>query len=298
MKKSLRIGTGGSKQACWQAEYTRAELAKIGIDSELIIIKTQGDLSQKNTSDKIDGKFFSTKEIEDALLRGEIDLTPLPFSELPTLQPEGLVLTAVSARANPADWLVLRKESVAPGLDFDAKNGASVGTFSALQQMQLGHFRPDLSITELLENLPTALGNLKRGKYDGIVLSAADIAPCGLQLIDYQIVELSPMEFVPAPAQGVFAWQTNADDRETRLILKNLHHPEVAAMTNIERNILKILERSGQTPVGAFCKKDAAGNFHVTAATMADGEWRQIRLSSSTSFGLAERAVKLLLRDR
>lgn len=297
MKKSLRIGAYGSKLALRQAEFTRAELSKIGINCKLTIIESPGGIFQNTDVDKTEDK-IPTNEIDRALLSGAIDLAVHPMMDVPTTQPVGLVLTAVSARENPADWLILKKESVALGLDFEVKKSAVVGTFSDLQKIQLAHFRPDLHITCMHENLPTAFGKLTRGEYDGILLAATDAIHSGLQLIDYQIVELSPMEFVPAPAQGVFAWQTNADDRETRLILKNLHHPEVAAMTNIERNILKILERSGQTPVGAFCKKDAAGNFHVTAATMADGEWRQIRLSSSTSFGLAEHSIKLLLSDK
>ncbi len=291
MKKTLRIGTRGSKLALWQAEFTRTELSKFGVESELVIIKTQGDLIQNIGFDKMEGKGFFTKEIEEALLRGEVDLAVHSMKDMPTTQPDGLVLTAVSARENPADWLILKKESIAPGQDFDLKIGATVGTSSARRKAQMLHFRPDLNIQDLRGNVPTRLEKLAHGEYDGIFLAAAGVTRLGLQLTGYQLIELSPMEFIPAPAQGVLAWQTNATDRETRLILRNLHHPEVATVTNIERKVLNLMDGGCQLPLGVFCKKDTAGNFHVHAATQIGGEWRKVRLSSSTNFGLAERVV-------
>ena len=110
--KMIKIGTRGSKLALWQAEFTRTELARIGVESELVIIKTQGDMIQHLGFDKMEGKGFFTKEIEEALLRGEVDVAVHSMKDLPTEQPEGLVITAVSYRDNPADLLIVRKEAM------------------------------------------------------------------------------------------------------------------------------------------------------------------------------------------
>jgi hydroxymethylbilane synthase len=294
MQKTLRIGTRGSKLALWQAEFTRTELTKMGIESELVIIKTQGDLIQHLSFDKMEGKGFFTKEIEDALLRGEVDLAVHSMKDMPTTQPDGLVLTAVSDREDPADWLILRKESVEKGQDFDLKKGAIVGTSSARRKAQMQFFRPDVELRDLRGNVPTRLEKLARGDYDAIFLAAAGVRRLDLQLVDFQVVKLSPREFIPAPAQGVLAWQTNISDRETRLILQKLHRPEVSVVTNVERKVLNLMDGGCQLPLGVFCHRDTANNFHVQAACQIGEKWRQVRLSSSTQFGLAERVVAAL----
>lgn len=295
MKKRLKIGTRGSRLALWQAEFTRAELLKIGIESELVIIKTSGDLIQNLSFDKMEGKGFFTKEIEEALLRGEVDLAVHSMKDMPTTQPDGLVLTAVSEREDPADWLILRKEATEKGPVFGLKSGAIVGTSSARRKAQMLDFRPDTELRDLRGNVPTRLEKLARGDYDAIFLAAAGVRRLGLQLADFQLVALNPREFVPAPAQGVLAWQTNADDRDTRLILKHLHHSEVAAKTNVERKILNGMDGGCQLPLGVFCERDAANNFHVFAACQMDGKMKRVRVSSSTSLGLAERVLAQLI---
>ncbi len=112
--KKLIIGTRGSKLALWQAHYTLDKLNKAGVEAELKIIKTKGDKIQHLSFDKIEGKGFFTKEIEDALLQGDIDMAVHSMKDLPTVQPEGLGLAAVSYRENPSDWLLIRKEAVNP----------------------------------------------------------------------------------------------------------------------------------------------------------------------------------------
>ena len=156
--------------------------------------------------------------------------------------------------------------------------------------------RPDLQVKELRGNVPTRLEKLRGDDYDAILLAAAGVSRLGLQLVDFQVVKLHPTEFVPAPAQGVLAWQTNADDRETRLVLKKLHRSDVSAVTNVERKVLNLMDGGCQLPLGVFCERDAASNFHVVAACQIAGEMRRVRLSSRTSFGLAEKVVAELNR--
>lgn len=290
----MRIGTRGSKLALWQAEFTQAELRRIGTDSELVIIKTQGDVIQHLSFDKMEGKGFFTKEIEDALLRGEVDLAVHSMKDLPTSPPEGLVITAVSYRDNPADLLLIRPEAADPGQAFKLRAGATVGTSAARRKAQLLDFRPDVQLKDLRGNVPTRLEKLRRGEYDAIFLAAAGVGRLGLDLNGLEVVELNPREFVPAPAQGVLAWQTHRDDLRTRRIMKQLHHSEVSAITNIERRVLQLLDGGCQLPLGVFAERDAAGNYHVHAACELEGRFRRARLSQSTSFGLAEKIVDLL----
>ena len=290
----LKIGTRGSKLALWQADFTRSELARIGVESELVIIKTQGDLVQHLGFDKLEGKGFFTKEIEDALLRGDIDLAVHSMKDLPTSPPEGLVITAVSYRDNPADWLIIRKEAVDTTQVFKMKQGAVVGTSANRRKAQLIDFRPDVQLKDIRGNVPTRLEKLRSGDFDAIFLAAAGVSRLALDLTDFLLVELNPREFVPAPAQGVLAWQTNRDDTATRLILRRLHHSEISACTNVERKVLQLMSGGCQLPLGVHCERDAAGNYHAFAACEVGGAMRRARVSSSTSAGVAEQLIELL----
>lgn len=290
----LRIGTRGSKLALWQAEFTQAELVRMGIASTLVIIKTQGDLVQHLGFDKLEGKGFFTKEIEDALLRGEIDLAVHSMKDLPTSQPEGLVITAVSYRENPADLLIIQPAALDQGQIFRLKKGAVVGTSAARRKAQLLAFRPDVLPQDIRGNVPTRLDKLRQGQFDAIFLAAAGINRLQLDLSDLETIELHPREFVPAPAQGVLAWQTNRHDTATRLLLQRIHHSATAAVTNVERRTLQLMDGGCQLPLGVYCERDASGYFHAFAACEIDGEMRSARLSSSIGYGIAEQLVAAL----
>ena len=294
----IKIGTRGSKLALWQAEFTRAELARIGVDSELVIIKTQGDVVQHLSFDKLEGKGFFTKEIEDALLRGDVDLAVHSMKDLPTSQPEGLVITAVSYRDNPADWLIIRKSALDSGKVFKIREGAVVGTSANRRKAQLTDYRPDVMLKDIRGNVPTRLEKLRAGDFDAIFLAAAGVSRLELDLSDFEVVEMNPREFVPAPAQGVLAWQTNRGDTETRLILKKIHHPEISAVTNVERKVLQLMDGGCQLPLGVHCERDAAGHYHAFAACEIGGVVRRARLSSSTSYGVAEQLVAALKKEQ
>ncbi|MFN7116203.1 MAG: hydroxymethylbilane synthase [Saprospiraceae bacterium] len=296
MERIIRIGTRGSKLALWQAHYTQAQLAQVGIQSELVIIKTTGDQIQHLSFDKIEGKGFFTKEIEESLLRGDVDMAVHSMKDLPTTQPTGLAVTAVSYRENPADWLLVRPETMEEGQLFKLKKNPIVGTSSARRKAQILDFRPDSQIQDIRGNVPTRVEKLRNGDFDAILLAAAGLSRLELDLNDLHIIKFSPKEFIPAPAQGVLAFQTLKDDVEIRRLLQQIHHPEVSAVTNVERKVLKMLEGGCHLPLGVYCERDAQGNYHVWAA-MAES-WnaplRRARLSSSTSFNLAERVLEQL----
>lgn len=296
LDKTIRIATRGSRLALWQAHYTQNQLKGIGLDSELLVIKTRGDAIQHLSFDKIEGKGFFTKEIEDALLEDKADLAVHSMKDLPTTSPEGLALTAVSYRANPADCLIIRPEAVQEGPLFQLKTGAVVGTSSARRKAQMLDFRPDIQIQDIRGNVPTRLDKLRKGDFDAILLAAAGLERLELDLADLQVLRFNPREFVPAPAQGVLAFQTRTGDLELRRVLKRIHRSDVAQATNVERRVLQLAGGGCHMPLGVYCELDLQGNYHVWAAKAEqwDQPLRRAHLSSGTTFELAESVLKAL----
>lgn len=296
MKPIIRIGTRGSELALWQAHYLQEQLRAIEVDSELMIIKTQGDAIQHLGFDKMEGKGFFTKEIEDHLLRGDIDMAVHSMKDMPTTQPEGLVITAVSYREDPSDWLLIRRESLDANQLFRVKREAVIGTSSARRKAQMLSYRPDIQLRDIRGNVPTRIRKLQDGQFDAILLAAAGISRLAIDLSDLECVKLNPKEFVPAPAQGVLAFQTQAEDLAVRRILKSIHHSEVSAVTNVERRVLQLMGGGCHMPLGVYCERDAMNNYHVWAAMSKHWQEpvRRAHISSSTSYQLAEKVAAQL----
>jgi len=294
--KTLKIGTRGSRLALWQANFTLQQLKEKGINAELEIIKTKGDKIQHLSFDKIEGKGFFTKEIEDALLHGDIDMAVHSMKDLPTTSPEGLTIAAVSYREDPSDWLLILPSKVADNQTFKLNKNAIVGTSSARRKAQLLDFRPDLMLKDIRGNVPTRIEKLRKGDFDAIVLAAAGIKRLDLDLSDLKIVPMNPREFIPSPAQGVLAFQTCEDNFDVRKTLKLLHNPEVSSVTNIERKVLNLMNGGCHLPLGVYCEKDSSGNYHVWAAKAEtwNSPLKRTQLSSGTSHGLAEKIVEEL----
>ena len=292
----VRIGTRGSRLALWQAHFLQSELERLGVASELEVIKTQGDRVQHLSLDKLEGKGFFTKELEDALLEGRVQVAVHSMKDLPTTQPEGLVIAGVSARADPHDWLLVRAEGVADGQPWRLTPGATVGTSSARRKAQLLDLRPDVRTADIRGNVPTRIAKLRDGAFDAIVLAAAGITRLALDVSDLHVQRLHPREFVPAPAQGVLAYQCRAADRESRRLFARLHDAPTAACTNVERSLLRSFDGGCHLPLGAHCVHER-GAYHFTAAyakTLGDPVVRR-RLSWPTHDGLAEAMHEALL---
>ncbi len=296
LESKIIIGTRGSKLALWQANFIKKKLEKIDLLVELKIIKTKGDKIQHLSFDKIEGKGFFTKEIEAALLEETIDVAVHSMKDLPTESPEGLVIAGVSYREDPADWLIINKGKEVAAKIYGLKENAVVGTSSARRKAQLLSFRPDIQLKDIRGNVPTRLQKLKNRQFDAIILAAAGLTRLDLDLSNFVVVKLNVKEFIPAPAQGVLAFQARESDLEIRKIIKQLHHPEVAATTNIERKVLRLMEGGCHLPLGVYCEQDQMGNYHVWAAKAEiwDSPVKRIRLSSSTSFQLAEQVYEAL----
>ena len=211
MKKVI-IGSRGSDLALWQAHFVKGELEKLNCTVEINIITTQGDRIQDLSFDKLEGKGFFTKEIEEALLNKTIDLAVHSHKDLETNPPAGLSIACVSERANPADLLLIRNSSVDTTQKWGLKIDAVVGTSSARRKAQMAHFRNDVTLKDLRGNVPTRIQKLRDGGYDAILLAKAGIDRLGLDLSEFHCVTLDPTEFVPAPAQGVLGLQIRSED--------------------------------------------------------------------------------------
>ena len=291
----VRIGTRGSDLALWQAHYLQNQLLQHGTKSELVIIKTQGDRIQHLSLDKLEGKGFFTKELEDALLAGEVQVAVHSMKDLPTTMPPGLVLGGVSERADPTDWLLVAPSAVEEGKIWKLREGARVGTSSARRKAQLLDLRSDLNTVDIRGNVPTRVQKLREGQFDGIVLAAAGLTRLDLDLSDLHVVELHPHEFVPAPAQGVLAYQCSEQDVDTRRLLAKIHVVRTARCTNVERSLLQSFDGGCHLPLGAHCVAEhGAYTLHAAYAPSATAPLVRRRLSYSTFDGLAEDMKHLL----
>jgi hydroxymethylbilane synthase len=299
-KSRIIIGTRGSELALWQANFIKDRLAEIGLDSELKIIKTQGDKILNLSFDKLEGKGFFTKELEEELLNGTIDLAVHSHKDLPTTHPEGLIIAAVSDREDPAELLVVLKDCVDLQQKLSVKFGGLVGTSSNRRKSQLLSVRPDFEIEDLRGNVQTRLQKLRDENYDAIMLAKAGVIRLGYDLSEeFHVEELDPIELIPAPAQGVLAIQIRESDEALFHLLQPLNNPVVAEQIGVERKVLNMFEGGCQLPLGCYCRKDGQF-FQVWTAKASDGTDFPDRLfiQSKTTKGLAEKIVSKFSPDR
>ena len=252
----IRIGTRGSDLALWQAHFVRRQLEEIGCEVSIQIIVTQGDRIQDLSFDKLEGKGFFTKEIEQALLNGEVDLAVHSHKDLETTQPSGLHIAAVSYREDASELLLMRREAFDASQAWNLKANAVIGTSSARRKAQIIAQRPDLAIKELRGNVPTRIDKLRQGQYDANLLARAGVLRLELDLSDLETIVLDPTSFIPAPAQGVLGLQTRVDDVVTTEILQKLHHSDVATRIGLERSVLRQMDGGCQLPLGVYCVDD------------------------------------------
>ncbi|HEY1060800.1 MAG TPA: hydroxymethylbilane synthase [Daejeonella sp.] len=299
-KSKIVIGTRGSELALWQANFIKDRLAEIGHDSELKIIKTQGDKILNLSFDKLEGKGFFTKELEEELLNGTIDLAVHSHKDLPTTNPEGLIIAAVSEREDPAELLVILKDCVDIQQKLSVKFGGLVGTSSNRRKSQLLAVRPDFEIEDLRGNVQTRLQKLRDENYDAIMLAKAGVIRLGYDLSEeFHVEELEPTELIPAPAQGVLAVQIRESDKALFDLLQPLNNELVAEQIAVERKVLNMFDGGCQLPLGCYCRKDGS-LFQVWTAKASDGTDFPDRLfmQSKTTKGLAEKIVSKFAPDR
>ena len=249
-KKKLIVGTRSSQLALWQADFVIGELRKRYPDLviEKRLMTTKGDKILNAPLAKIGGKGLFTKELETAMLAGEIDIAVHSLKDMPVMVPEGLVITAVTERADAGDALVSQRYGSFGALP----EGAKVGTSSLRRRAQLLHARPDLQIVDLRGNVNTRLRKLEEENFDGIILACAGLKRLGF---GGRIRQVLPQSLcLPAVGQGALAIESRIDDRETRELLSFLDDGITRACTAAERGFLATVEGGCQVPVGVYAQ--------------------------------------------
>ncbi|MFQ5783966.1 MAG: hydroxymethylbilane synthase [Alphaproteobacteria bacterium] len=262
----LRIGTRGSPLARFQAEAMRDALAAAYPDLaapdaiEIKVIKTTGDRVRDRALAEIGGKGLFTKEIEQALQSGAVDVAVHSMKDVPTWLPDGLAVAALLPRGDPRDALLAPAADSIAGL----ARGAVVGTASVRRQAQLLSKRPDLRVTLFRGNVHTRLRKLAAGEVDATLLAWAGLVRLGLAA-EAGATPLDPAEMLPAAAQGAIGAECRADDERTRRLLAAISHAPTEAAIAAERALLAALDGSCRTPIAALAEPDGGGGLRLRA---------------------------------
>ena len=289
---TLRIGTRGSELALYQANAVAAQLrAKAGIECEIVVIRTSGDRLAEASLTQIGGKRLFVKEIEDALLAGEVDLAVHSSKDMPVVLPDGLTIAAVLPREDARDAVVLpadgakvrrRTDSSDATISFEelvARLGATprIGTSSVRRTAQLARLFPGATFTPIRGNLGTRLRKVDEGQYDAIVLASA-----GLIRLDYRarISTVLPVPAcVPAPGQGIIAVEIRANDERVAGAVAPIDDRDTRVALDAERAVVTRLGGGCQMPIGAHAQITSEGIELVAVVLSLDGA-RAIRAES------------------
>jgi hydroxymethylbilane synthase len=280
--KPIVIGTRGSPLALAQVDIIAGLLR--GVKVERRIIKTSGDRFMDASLSATGGKGLFTKEIEDLLLAGEIDLAVHSLKDLPTQLPEGLTIAAVPAREDAHDVLISAKYATVDELP----KGARIGTSSVRRKAQLLARRPDLQIVEIRGNVGTRLQ--KASEYDGIILAAAGIKRLGLS------APAHPLDFdlmIPAVGQGIIACETREDDLETQEALAAINHTDSLSCAEAERVFLRALGGGCQLPYAGYATV-TGGQLRLIGARF-EPDIRRVDVTGTEPHEVGERAAKQIL---
>ena len=254
----LRIGSRGSQLALWQANHISALLRARGHEVEVKIIHTTGDKITDVALAMVGTKGMFTKEIEEALAAGLVDLAVHSLKDLPTELSPGFEIAAITERQDPRDAFCSRFYSRVE----DLPRGARVGTSSLRRQAQLKALRPDLDVHPLRGNVDTRLGKLERGEYDAIILASAGLKRLGKMELVKQVLEAEIM--CPAAGQGALGIEIREGDSETREHLEFLNDAGARTATTCERALLSRMGGGCQVPIGALAEV-RNGRLHLEA---------------------------------
>jgi len=256
------IGSRGSQLALWQARHIASCLQKLGVETRLEIIKTTGDKITDVPLAQVGGKGLFTKEIEEALLTGTIDLAVHSLKDMPTGLPAGLTLAAIPEREDPRDALIGKPLA-------ELGPGSRVGTSSLRRAAQLHALGRGLVIENLRGNVDTRLSKLDEGQYDAIVLAAAGLRRLGWADRIRELID--PVMMCPAAGQGALAIETRDDGGAAQEIARKLDHAETNAAVTAERSLLATLEGGCQVPIGAHGRFEGPALHLLALVAAPDG---------------------------
>jgi hydroxymethylbilane synthase len=282
-RSTLVIGTRGSQLAIWQAEWVQAQLKQLAPDLTVVLkrIQTSGDKIQDVPLAKVGGKGLFVKEIEEALLRKDIDLAVHSMKDLPAVLPPGLTIICVPEREDPRDALLAYEGGNLKALPL----GARVGTSSLRRQAQLLHARSDLQIEMLRGNVDTRLRKLQENQFDAIVLAASGLKRLGW---DAHITECLSIDVcLPAIGQGALGIEGREDDSFVRNLLARLEHHPTRVTVTAERALLKRLEGGCQVPIAGHAVLEGENLTLDGLVVSLDGK-RYVRYSLAGSMSEAE----------
>lgn len=258
----LKIGTRGSQLALTQTKWVVRKLieANPDLECEIVVIKTKGDRIQDVALDKIGDKGLFVKEIENALLNGDIDIAIHSMKDMPSSVPEGLMLTVSPEREDPRDGLVTKHDI---GSLVELKKNAVIGTGSKRRKYQLLDARPDLEIVGIRGNVDTRIRKMLEGDIDGVVLAMAglnrlDISSCE----DYKVLPIDEDIVIPAPSQGILALEIRVGDGTTLAYIEKIADAKTNIQMTIERDYLAAMEGSCHVPIGAYATVEGE-DIHV-----------------------------------
>lgn len=268
------IATRGSQLALWQAEHIKSRLMERhpGLEVELLVLKTKGDIILDVPLAKVGGKGLFVKEIEEALLSGSADLAVHSMKDVPMVLPEGLTLGAVPEREVCTDLFLSEKYASLEELP----QGAKLGTSSLRRQAQSLALRPDLEVAMLRGNVETRLRKMKEGQYDAIILARAGVKRLGLGASLQQ--DLTPPAFLPAVGQGALGVEIREDRPEVREFVAFLEHMPTRLCVTAERAFLRRLDGGCQVPIAAHAVLE--GEELILEALVADPQGKVVFRSS------------------
>lgn len=271
MRPALRVGTRGSALARWQTDRVRERLERAGYVTERIEIRTTGDEVQHVPLSQIGSRALFTRQIDDAMLEGRIDLAVHSLKDLPTTLPAGIALVAVAEREDPRDALVGR----GPLRWVEVPQGAVLATSSLRRRAQLLHLRPDLIVRDVRGNVDTRLAKLQaNAEWTGILLAVAGLVRLGLG--DRIGERLPPELMLPAPGQGALAVTARAGDAASAAAAASVDHPATAVAVAAERAFLRTLEGGCQVPVAALAERSTGGQLRLQGRVISLGGERAV----------------------
>ncbi|MFN8012797.1 MAG: hydroxymethylbilane synthase [Holophagaceae bacterium] len=264
--KPVIVGTRGSKLATAQAEFLVEHLKAKGFEVAWKLFTTSGDRWLEGPLDQRGGTGFFTKELEDALVQGQVDVLIHSLKDVAIERPAGIVTACIPEREDPSDWMVMRRDFPADGV---------VGTSSVRRERMLRAAHPDWRFTWIRGNVPTRVQRVRDGRLrdeplHATLLAASGLKRLGLDLADLDVRPMAPEELLPAPGQGALLAETRPDRADVIEAFAGLHCETTARCVALERGVLKGLGGGCQMPLGALATVDAGGAIRLRAVHAAD----------------------------